>query len=203
MTQAKAPPVPLTPEQQRLMEKHFPFAYYLARRLARRHGLPLEEARDEALAALCSSAAGYDPAKINPASGKPYAFTTYASKSIIHRIYNLGKKRSATPRELQTRRFLVGHCSAYQGADDSARATPDLIDILQAPPTEPDNTEEIELLRCRVQELPDRYAVVVEHQLKGMGLRQSAKILGVSRERVRQLRDIAVRKLRVMYQSRE
>lgn len=92
---------------------------------------------------LINAVKSYDPAKINPQSGKPYAFSTYASNGIKHAIWNRQGLRKAAKRGgtgSGVKRYesigvwSMGHAhsslfgGSYSGAGDTRNGDLDLAD---------------------------------------------------------------------------
>ena len=84
--------------RNRLVEEHLPLVKFLVRRYARWRtaGLDREDLIQEGYLGLIHAAEQYDPEKINPETGKPYQFSTYATWNIRGRILSTLASKART-----------------------------------------------------------------------------------------------------------
>lgn len=88
--------LPTENAQQDLVVQWIPFAISLARRHFRSDTrFDLEERKSTAYEALCKAAIKYDPLKINPNSGKPYSFGSYAGMVIWDHLHKTAHKNGS------------------------------------------------------------------------------------------------------------
>lgn len=163
--------IPLTPEQQALVIANVPLAHYWWKRLA----ADCAEAREAAVDGLIRAAQGYDPAR-------SARFTTYASLWIRAAMQDLHRK--------EARRVHAVPFSTIEAGNPEGRP----LAVLAPPDPDPFAGEILELARCV---LPEREGQVIRlHYAEGWTNVKIGRLLGVSKERVRQIRHEALARLR-------
>lgn len=149
---------------------------------------------------LINACKSYDPAKINPASGKPYAFSTYASNGIKHAIWNRQDLRRAAKRGgvgLGIKRYetigvwSMGHAHSgifgrnYSGAGDTRNDDLDLADHRSPEVSLIDDREHCEGL---LAVLSERFQKIVRACLmEDISIREVARREGLSHTRIVQI----------------
>lgn len=149
----------------------------------RRHCDP-EEAQDEASVFLCYAADAYDPERINPRTGRPYAFSTLVVSTLrkvmsaqIIRRHQMGKRR---PPGVISRLTPCGRLDNGPNLDSCEGPT--------ARPEGPPALEDDErgVLMSALSALPAALADVLRMRfLEGLLQREVAARLGCSRDFVR------------------
>jgi RNA polymerase sigma factor (sigma-70 family) len=174
-----AAPRPLSDGGRLLAETHAGLAYFLAGKFARNYGRDeREETRCEALLALSYAASRYDPAR-----GVP--FENYAALVIKHALADHARRN-------QKRRALF----AAPAQDDD----PEPADHRHAQAG--DDADRVELAELIRRTLPPRLAEVLFAVAEGVTLEEIGRRFGVTRERVRQLKEKAAERIRASLAAR-
>ncbi len=157
------------PERSELIERHVALALWIARRHWARRGGDLGDLRQEACLALVRCSLSYDPAR--------GAFRSFAAVCIRHHLATRAAVHQAE------RRAVCTVSITGPAGDDMAIPAP------AAGGAEPD---EIAAIRAALDRLPPTRKAVVLAWAGGQCMRELARDLGLSRERVYQLRASAL-----------
>lgn len=178
-------------ERNELVEANLGLAPYFAHKFAATK-MDMDDLVQEAYLGLIDAAEAFDPER-----GR---FSTYARWHILKRIMEAIHNRNDIVRT--PRRKPSVRCGSLDAERTDSGAS--IMDLLEADDTDPaekmDRDAERAAIRACVHELPWREAVVIRlrHGINTdrLTLVQTAQILGVSRERVRQIQLVAETKLR-------
>lgn len=174
---------PLSPAQQELVNSCIALAYAWAERYGwDLDWLPWEDRLSEAFDALVRAAQYYDPDY--RVGGKPVKFCTYAGNGIRNRFRSLRWERANRPKAPQKWecRWADAERDYHEPAD--LRHAPDLLAVHD------------ELKACRKLCTRREWRLLCLRYGQGLGLREMALKLGISKERVRQIVAGAIRKVR-------
>ncbi len=184
---------PLTQEQRERAEANQGLAWMVANRFHRK--TQGEDARQElgaiALLALCQAAQGFD-------ENRGYAFSTYAMMACKQAI--LDERQSGGP--IHTPRYLSHKTNAghrYRADREHIRdadfSTAPLANLSDPTPSQVEQAKATEI-RERVQRLPQRERHIIERMIDGWDSTEIGLEMGITRERVRQLAQVARARLR-------
>lgn len=164
--------IPLTAEQQVLVEKNIPLAYYFAKRMSAPKGMSREDWEAECLFALVICAGSYDPSR-----GKFATLMNWTVRSVRQRIYKYCDRSSR-----------AGKTVSLSGVEKfiGRRVEVDT-DLLH----EDAQAKCDELLR----RMPARHAAVIRRRMAGETLTSIADSMGLTRERVRQIECEGMRRM--------
>lgn len=170
-------------ERNALVEKNLPLATYFARRF-RATNMDLEDLIQEGRVGLIEAAERFDPAR-------GIKFSTYAAWHIRKSIMEAIRSRNDTvytPKRHQSKK-----CFELDPGWDTVDTAPTPHEIME-------HDEELAAIRKCIKLLPARDAIVIRlrHGIntEKLTLTKVGDILGVSRERVRQIQNAAEEKLR-------
>lgn len=170
-------------------------------------GLGRDDIEQLAWTGVMRAAFKYDPTKPNPANpGQPIKFKTYASVWIFQMV--------SRARDAARKALLATESGKAWQADAGLKNDPGANgwDLLPAPSSAddgPDERDRRDVLRSRVakvlRQLPERYRLVMEvrYGLSGgepLTLQDAGAVLGVTRERVRQIEAKCLQRIRVPLQ---
>ncbi|MHA7813244.1 MAG: sigma-70 family RNA polymerase sigma factor [Phycisphaerales bacterium] len=174
-------------------EDHIGAAIKLANRVMKRwpnKGVEFGDMLGAVYIILMRCSKSYDPTKLNPQTGKPYAFSTYFYKAVLHHslaeVQSLahGARRSKGGQRLQFERSVLELDFDYGGI--SLRET--LSQEQELPDTDTDAARMCAQIEDIVSGLSDQFQDIYYYRIKrGETLEGVGKRLGLSKERVRQL----------------
>jgi len=187
-----AAPRPLTAEQRDRVEdlyrRHNALVRKLVSKFCRRHNALVRNRRELDLAgfeALVAAARGYDPRKINPASGRPYSFGAYLGRAVHNALVNYQRRLGRDGRTYS----LVEDGLVPDGSDE-----PDVLAV-DCPALTEREAEEVWSVAERVLSHRE-YWILRRVYLEGMPFSAAGRAMGVSKERAWLLHQSAVEKLR-------
>lgn len=181
-----------------LIRSLLPFVVTFAKRYCRRHDLPLEDAVQAGNLGLMRAVDQFDP-------HRGTRLSTFAGPKILQQIHYHGERDSLI--HVPPYLFNASNPDAWHVTPEERkqfallRSTPLALEHPVPAPEPPECADETELveLRRNIARLPARLRAVIRYRMAGERLSEVAARLGVTRERVRQLEGVAVKKLLNFY----
>lgn len=168
-------------EVERLVSENRKLVWYVIRR-TRLAGAEEEDAVSLGMEALLRAARGFD-------ESRGIEFSTYAATCIQRSLWHLAQQQNTGNRRLR----LVSFPDA-----DGRPFTP----ACPEPACPPPDLDDLGALSAMLDALPPRERLVIESlYLEGKTLRQTGALVGVSKERVRQIKLLALARMRGMAES--
>jgi RNA polymerase sigma factor (sigma-70 family) len=198
----------LTPDQQALAAANRGLAAELARRFADRYGVRTGAARadlvGDAFYLLVRAARSYNPDLINPVTGRPYTFGTFAGRTIWRGLRECHCRAKAFGLVGLPHRFYRGRArfddTKYGNGSAALPFQP------AADPAGPDDRDAAAYARRTVFDLlaglPPKMAAAVRGRLAGQTFAEIGAAQGVSRQNVQARYQAALREMRVKLEDR-
>jgi RNA polymerase sigma factor (sigma-70 family) len=205
-------------EKHKLIEQWTPLVYARVRNLRRRYAqlrrLDRNDIFQEGQLGLIRASQLWDETRISDITGQPIKFVTYAQKSIDSSIIRLiskelfisGMKRLADGgmkkalAKTNLRKNVEAVFAGPMPLDTRLEFVEDWLGLMDSTEEAVAQTEEAKALVEKVNRLPKPWSTIARMRwLEEKSQQEIGNVLGLTKERVRQLEPIALRRLQRMY----